>query len=215
MLRYGSGREDRRSKPTWGKTGWVAWKSEAHRRGLWHRCFHCWIVAPEEPSSGPYLFVQRRAADKETWPDKLDVTATGHLAAGERVLDGLRELEEELGLRVEPEELIPLGTSRIEQEISAGCDREFHEVFWLVRSLTPEDLRLQKEEVAAVLRLRLDDVEWSGRGVSTGSVRLVDFVLPDEDYLLRVARAARAYLADERPAPFSNRPPPKTGPPAV
>ena len=213
--------------PRGGKTGWVAWKSEAHRRGLWHRCFHCWIVAPKEPSGGPYLFVQRRAADKETWPDKLDVTAAGHLAAGEGVLDGLRELEEELGLRVEPEELIPLGTRRIEQEISAGCDREFHEVFLLVRSLSPEDLRLQKEEVAAVLRLRLDDVEalyegmevfaeeWSGRGTSIGSVRLADFVLPNEDYLLRVARVARAYLADERPAPFSNRPPPKTGPPAV
>lgn len=213
--------------PRGGKTGWVAWKSEAHRRGLWHRCFHCWIVAPEEPSGGPYLFVQRRAADKETWPDKLDVTAAGHLAAGEGVVDGLRELEEELGLRVEPEELIPLGTRRIEQEISAGCDREFHEVFLLVRSLSPEDLRLQKEEVAAVLRLRLDDVEalyegmeifaeeCSGRGASTGSVRLADFVLPDEDHLLRVARAARAYLADERPATFSNRPPPKTGPPVV
>ena len=171
--------------------------------------------------------MQRRSADKETWPDKLDVTAAGHLAAGEGVLDGLRELEEELGLRVEPEELIPLGTRRIEQEISAGCDREFHEVFMLVRSLSPKDLRLQKEEVAAVLRLRLDDVEalyegmeifaeeWAGRGTSTGSVRLADFVLPNEDYLLRVARAARAYLADERPAPFSNRPSPKPGPPAV
>ena len=119
--------------PRGGKTGRVTWKSEAHRRGLWHRCFHCWIVAPEEPSGGPYFFVQRHAADKETWLDKLDVTAAGHLAAGERVLDGLRELEEELGLRVEPEELIPLGTRRIEQEISAGCDREFHEVFLLVR----------------------------------------------------------------------------------
>jgi 8-oxo-dGTP pyrophosphatase MutT (NUDIX family) len=197
-------------------TGEVAWM------------IHCWIASPEVSFGGPYLFVQRRTPGKETWPDRLDVTVGGHLGVGEEALEGgLREIEEELGLQVASGDLIPLGTRRIEQEISAGCDREFHEVFLLVRSLSPEDLRLQKEEVAAVLRLRLDDVEtlyegmeivaeeWSGRGTSTGSVRLADFVLPDEDYLLRLARAARAYLADERPAPFSNRPPPKTGPPAV
>src|SRR3712207_8255742 len=36
-------------------TGRIAWKSEAHRDGLWHRCFHLWICDPE----GPYLLVQR------------------------------------------------------------------------------------------------------------------------------------------------------------
>ena len=83
----------------------------------------------------------------------------------------------------------------------------------LVRYLSSRDLRLQEEEVAAVLRLRLDDVEllckgmeisaeeWAG-GTSPVSVRLVDFI-PDEDgYLLRAARAARAALAGERPGPL-------------
>src|ERR671917_2909119 len=130
------------------KTGEVAWKSEAHRAGLRHRCFHCWILDPR----GPYLFVQLRSAGKDTWPDLLDVTAAGHLRAGEETLDGLREVEEELGLSVRPEELLPLGTRRVEAEIPAGLDREFHDVFLLVRSLRPEELRLQEEEVAAVAR---------------------------------------------------------------
>jgi isopentenyldiphosphate isomerase len=140
-------------------TGEVAWKSEAHRLGLWHGCFHCWIVAPETPSGGPYLFVQRRAAEKETWPDRLDVSVGGHLEAGEEALDGLREVEEELGLEVAARELVPLGTRRVELEIPAGLDREFQEVFLLVRALSQRDLRFQEEEVAAVVRLRLDDVE--------------------------------------------------------
>ncbi len=77
------------------QTGRVAWKSEAHRLGLWHRCFHCWIVSPETSSGGPYLFAQRRAAGKETWPDRLDVTVAGHLGAVEVTLEGgLREIEE-------------------------------------------------------------------------------------------------------------------------
>jgi isopentenyldiphosphate isomerase len=188
------------------KTGRVAWKSEAHRLGLWHRCFHCWIVAPETPSAGPYLFVQRRAAGKDTWPNRLDVTVGGHLGAGESTLDGLREVEEELGLSVMADELVSLGTRKAEKEIPAGLDREFQEVFLLVRSLSPADLRLGEEEVAAVVRLRLDDVEalyrgarvpaeeWAGGETSSVSVRLADFIPDDDGYLLRVARVARAAL---------------------
>lgn len=192
------------------KTGRVACKSETHWLGLWHRCFHCWIVAPETPSGGPYLFVQRRAAEKDTWPNKLDVTVGGHLKAGESALDGLREVEEELGLKVAVDELLLLGTRRAEKKIPAGLDREFQEVFLLVRSLVPEDLRLQEEEVAAVWCLRLEDIEtlyegaeitaeeWASGNIAPVSVRLADFI-PDEDgYLLRVARAARAALAGER-----------------
>jgi isopentenyldiphosphate isomerase len=197
-------------------TGEVVWKSEAHRLGLWHRCFHCWIASPETPSGGPYLFVQRRAAGKETWPDRLDVTVGGHLGAGEEALEGgLREIEEELGLQVAAGDLIPLGTRRAELEIPAGIDREFQEVFLLVRSLSPKDLRLQKEEVAAVALLRLDDIdtvsegsevpaeEWTDEKTSSISVRLADFVPGEDGYLLWAARAARNVLDGKRPDALS------------
>jgi isopentenyldiphosphate isomerase len=194
------------------KTGEVAWKSEAHRLGLWHRCFHCWIFSSGTSSKGPHLFVQRRTAGKETWPNKLDVTAAGHVGAGEEVLEGgLREIEEELGLRVEPGELVSLGTRRSELEIPVGLDCEFQEVFLLVRTLSPKDLRLQEEEVAAVARLRLDDLEtlygggkvlaeeWTRGEASIFSVSLADFVPGEDEYLLRVARAARSYLGGGSP----------------
>ncbi len=194
------------------KTGEVAWKSEAHRLGLWHRCFHCWIVSPETPSGGPYLFVQRRATEKDTWPNRLDVTAAGHIGSGEGMLEGgLREVAEELGLTVAPGELVPLGTRRSELEIPAGFDREFQEVFLLVRALSPKDLRLQEEEVAAVACFRLDVVEelykgdevfaeeWARGEASVVSVSLADFVPGEDEYLLRMARAARAHLDGEPP----------------
>jgi len=196
-------------------TGKVAWKSEAHRLGLWHRCFHCWIASPEMPSGGPYLFVQRRAAGKKTWPDRLDVTVGGHLGAGEEALEGgLREIKEELGLQVAAGDLLSLGTRRAELEIPAGIDREFQEVFLLVRSLSPEDLRLQKEEVAAVARIRLDDIEALGKGsevpaeewtdekTAPVSVRLADFVAGEDGYLLWAARAARNVLDGKPPDAF-------------
>ncbi len=192
-------------------TGEVAWKSEAHRLGLWHRCFHCWIVSPETSSGGPYLFVQRRATGKETWPDRLDVTVGGHLGAGEEALDGLREVEEELGIPVAAGDLIPQGTRRAELDIPAGLDREFQDVFLLVRSLSPRDLRLQEEEVAAVVRIHLGDVEalceggevhaeeWRGGEISPVPVRLADFVPGEDGYLLWASRAARDVLAGGPP----------------
>lgn len=190
-------------------TGEVAWKSEAHRLGLWHRCFHCWVFGSD--SDGPYLLVQRRAAAKDTWPGYLDVTAAGHLAAGEEPLDGLRELEEELGLRVNPDRLIPLGTRRAVQEIPAGRDREFHEVYLLHDATPARGLRLQREEVASVVRIRLEAAEglrtnetapaeeFADGGSRSIAVSLSDFVPNEDDYLSRVARAARVVLTGVRP----------------
>ena len=188
-------------------TGEVAWKSEAHRLGLWHRCFHCWVVDP----GGPFLLVQRRAQEKDTWPGCLDVTAAGHLRAGEEVMDGLRELEEELGIEATPDRLIPLGKRRIEQEIPAGRDREFHEVFLLLDSTPPQGLQLQEEEVEAVLRIPLGAAERLGSGKtvlaeewkhgrpSSMRVSLADFVPNDDGYLGQVVWAAREAVGGQRP----------------
>lgn len=189
-------------------TGGVVWKSEAHRRGLWHRCFHCWIFGVDVGE--PYLLVQRRAATKDTWPGYVDITVGGHLAAGEEPLDGLREVEEELGLRVDPGRLVPLGMRRTKRRIPEGLDREFQDVFLLRDDTQPGDLRLQKEEVESILRIGLDDAEALGAAgsapareyrdgeVSEIRVRVSDFVPNTDDYLRRVALAARAVLDDGR-----------------
>ena len=193
-------------------TGEVVPKSEAHRLGLWHRCFHCWICGFD--SGGSYLLLQRRAATKDTWPGYLDVTAAGHLASGEETVDGLREVEEELGLRIEPERLVPLGTRRVEQEIPGGCDREIHDVFLAWDATPPGDLRLQKEEVEAVFRLDLGEVEalyengsapareYADSTTSATRIHLTEFVPNEEGYLRRVAGAARRLLSGAPPDPI-------------
>lgn len=197
-------------------TGRVVPKTEAHRLGLWHRCAHCWILSPGAPSvsgvSGvaeSRLLIQHRAPAKEIWPDRLDVTVAGHLTAGEGAVEAcLRELEEEVGIAAGPRDLIPLGERVVDVKIPTGHDREFHDVFLLVKPLSPSDLRLQEEEVAAVLGLRLEAVEDLGRGVPvraerwTGrghlgeeaEVRPSDFVPGTDEYLPRVVRAARDAL---------------------
>ena len=97
----------------------TSWTSQGCLRGgrSEGRGAPAWSVAPlfslldlRIRPRGSYLLLQRRAATKDTWPGYLDVTAAGHLASGEETVDGLQEVEEELGLWIEPERLVPLGT---------------------------------------------------------------------------------------------------------
>jgi len=106
-------------------------RADVHRDGDWHRSAHVWIFTgdgqsePREPRDGSRngqgdgpgggrLLFQRRALDKDTWPGRLDASVGGHYRAGEGTESVLREIREELGLVIAPEELIPLGVRRVE-----------------------------------------------------------------------------------------------------
>lgn len=99
-------------------------RADVHRDGDWHGAFHLWVV------SGDKVLLQRRGAHKTAWPGRLDATAAGHLAAGEAVLDGLREVEEELGVVYAPDQLTACGTFTVDEVQSDGTiNREFQHVF--------------------------------------------------------------------------------------
>ncbi len=69
-------------------------RSEVHRRGLWHKAVNVLLF-----SSDGRLYLQRRAANKDVWPDAWDVSVGEHLKPGESAIDGAhRGLEEELGV---------------------------------------------------------------------------------------------------------------------
>ncbi len=76
-------------------------RSEVHRRGLWHRASNVFLF-----DSRGLLYLQRRAAGKDVWPDAWDVTVGEHLHPGESFEQGaLRGLVEELaitGVTLEP-----------------------------------------------------------------------------------------------------------------
>jgi isopentenyldiphosphate isomerase len=131
----------------------TATREETHSRGLWHHTIHCWVVRLGHDGRARILF-QRRSESKDTNPGGYDITAAGHLSAGETPHDATRELEEELGIRVPFEKLIPYGTIREEASGEAGgnryIDREVSHVFGIVTDRTPEQFRIQQEEVTGL-----------------------------------------------------------------
>ena len=133
-------------------------KSEIHRDGDWHRAAHIWIVG----SDGRFL-IQRRSLRKENNPGLWDVSAAGHLSAGESAVDAaVRETFEELGLKIGRDELQFVGTLPQSCVLNNNTyyDNEFHEIFIVRRDVDIASLKLDAEEVAEVKwvkELRPDD----------------------------------------------------------
>lgn len=131
-------------------TGETKQRGLVHRDGDWHRAVHVWLVR----SNGDVV-LQRRSADKEIEPLKLDVSVGGHLQAGELDLDAVREVEEELGLHLRPGALQHLLTLRTERHYTGVSDREIQEVF-VVRDDTPlAHYVLKPDEVEVVYEVPL------------------------------------------------------------
>lgn len=130
----------------------TATREETHKNGYWHQTFHCLIVAPD--SEAPCLLLQKRHPGKDTHPDKYDITSAGHLLAGETVEDGVRELEEELGLRVRFNDLLPIGTLPVELRYRDLIDREFYHTFLYACSQPLEAYTLQPDEVVGLVKVR-------------------------------------------------------------
>ena len=84
-----------------------ATRDDVHREGYWHQTFHCWIITHHDNNN--YVLVQKRAAQKRTEPNKLDISAAGHLLAGETKENGIREVQEELGITASFSKMTDLG----------------------------------------------------------------------------------------------------------
>jgi isopentenyldiphosphate isomerase len=84
-----------------GRTIGMVTRREIRLRGLAHRCTYILVF-----NGRGELFVHLRTATKDVFPSHWDVVVGGVLAAGESFAEGARrEMQEELGISVEPGEL--------------------------------------------------------------------------------------------------------------
>ncbi|MCH3881987.1 MULTISPECIES: NUDIX hydrolase [Tenacibaculum] len=128
-------------------TGKTALKSEAHKNGWFHATVHVWIFTSDKK-----ILLQKRALTKKVFPGLWDISVAGHVAAGEEILTSAkREVFEEIGLQIDDEDLIKIGT-RIHQisHPNGIQDNEHHHVFITELKVPIEDLKIQKEEVDAI-----------------------------------------------------------------
>ena len=185
-------------------------RAAVHRDGDWHKVFHCWVIY-RGADGVDYLVMQKRGPDKDTFPNLLDVTAAGHYQAGEDIRDGIREVQEELGITVSFDDLIPLGQYVGVAHYENLLDRQFCDVFLLVHSQDIRKYHFQESELAGLVVLAIKDaVQLFGGQVKTIPARAVgfgvdemnlteaDFVPRQDDYISHVLSLALRCLDGEK-----------------
>lgn len=122
-------------------------KMQIFQDGDWRLVTHVWVL----DSSRQRLLVQQRA-HKGIFDDLWDVTIGGGVHAGEPTIQAaVRELDEELGIQARSDELTLLGRWKVPKHVPelGLMMQEWSDTYALVRDIAPEDLHLQRQEVAA------------------------------------------------------------------
>ncbi|MDO5385778.1 MAG: NUDIX domain-containing protein [Pseudomonadota bacterium] len=135
----------------------TATKAQAHREGLWHKAFRCWIIKPL-PENKCKVWMQLRSSNKRLYPNLLATSAAGHLKSGEQNRDGIREIEEELGLKIPRENLVKLFTSKRYYRDDNMIDNEFNPTYLCEVDKDFSELTLQPNEVDGIFEFDLEDL---------------------------------------------------------
>ena len=133
--------------------GGIVSREKAHRDGIRHRTAHVWVIREEKGRI--QVLLQKRSANKESFPGMYDTSSAGHIPAGCEPLDSaLRELREELGIEAVEGQLRYLGAicNRYEAQFRGKIfrDNEYCSVYLYREPLDAESLHLQAEEVERV-----------------------------------------------------------------
>lgn len=208
-------------------TGRVEPESVVHSGlALWHAVVHIFVIS--ERGGEVYLDFQQRGLEDEAWPGRLDALAGGHVSAspdsqtGEELASGhlrragVREMAEEVGVKIEAADLVYIGRRIGEgyHELDGGKLRYEREIFYVY--FIPLDLDLTEyspkaQEVNAVVRLKAKDlialllgdqekieaemIDRERQKPFRRKMNLESFVPPHLFYFLRVAQNALRYFA--------------------
>lgn len=122
------------------------YRETIHQKGLLHAEVHVWCATPTKE-----LIFQHRAKDKDTFPDLLDATASGHVDIGETYTEAaLKELTEETGIVATNDDLLFLQTEILTQyDQHTGLVNHPRRNIYLLKNLVTTD-SLQVETGKAI-----------------------------------------------------------------
>ncbi len=167
------------------KTGERKTRQYAHAKGLWHQASHVWIY-----NSKGEMLLQKRSMQVESNPGLWDISAAGHISAGETPGQAaLREMYEEIGIKASPKDIKQVMVKK-ESSIPKPdyYDNEFDYIYIFKHDGLPE--KLQKGEVDAVKFIPISELEKDLKDPKTAK----DFV--PRDYIFELIKIIRKAIAD-------------------
>ena len=133
----------------------TAEKGVAHRLGLWHKAFHCWII--QEKSDKQYILYQKRGRSKLLCPNMFDISVAGHYKSSEGIEGGQREIKEEIGIDVSYDDLIYLGKKYDIYKANDISNFEICDIVLLKLKESIENLQPSYPELEGIAMVELND----------------------------------------------------------
>lgn len=140
--------------PDGTRTGKGVDRKRAHAEGILHGASHIFICRKE--NGAIEMLLQRRSPNKDSYPGCLDISSAGHVERGSDFEEtALKEMSEELGLNVPPQELKMLFIQHV------NLTSNFHGEQFIDREVNAVYLYIPKEELHFTLQPEeLSEVIW-------------------------------------------------------
>ncbi len=167
-------------------TGHVKERGMVHQDGDLHRTVHIWVVR-KRADGGLDVLLQKRSGHKDAYPGCYDISAAGHVQAGDGFeSSALRELKEELGITAGSKDLRFIGFHEgYAEENFWGRpfkNRELSAVYLYEKAVGEDCLILQESEVESALFM---DYEKALEGIRKGT--FLNCIYPEEFLMVREA----------------------------
>lgn len=135
-------------------TGRKETREKCSKDGLWHKAVCVFII-----NSKNQVLLQKRSANKKTWPNMWDVTAGGNVLAGEFGFQAIiRECREELGIVLNQNEITFIGSVVSTNKKGDIINNYFNEYYIAYKEVDTAKVQLQKEEVSEVKWMDKDEI---------------------------------------------------------
>lgn len=135
-------------------TGKIETRGECHEKGLFHKAVALFII-----NSRNQVLLQKRSSSKRAWPNCWDISAGGHVLAGEFGFEAvIRECEEELGLLIQEKDPLFIGAVTSCTTTPHDIHNHYNEFYIVRKDLEVDSLKLQTSEVSDVCWFERADI---------------------------------------------------------
>lgn len=132
-------------------TGRILPREEIHNRNFLHNEVACFVI-----NDNKEVLLEKRSPNKRYSPNKYGLCA-GHVMVGENLKTALaREIEEEIGIKVNEDDLIPFGQKEYTREETNSHITYF---YYTKLNLNESDFTIQKEELTEIKWFKIEDVK--------------------------------------------------------
>ncbi|RXK19176.1 NUDIX domain-containing protein [Macrococcus sp. DPC7161] len=127
-------------------------REKVHQLGEWHHTFQCLFIDKDN------IYLQKRSKSVSSYVGKYDITIGGHLLENETIIDGCREIEEELGVLISANQLKLLCMIPESLADDEYLDNEFINIFICeVNQKILSSIKFNDNEVDDLIRVNIKD----------------------------------------------------------